>query len=584
MDLNGIDRCLDCMQDKSGAQVCPHCGWDEDEALRSSPYLPYGTRLNDQYVLGRILGHGGFGITYLAWDTRLDTRVALKEYLPRDFGTRAADGLSVTCFNGEAEKMFAYGRKQFLKEAQKLARFSDYPSIVSVLNYFEAQGTAYMVMQYVEGTDLKQHLARTGERLPVDTALDIMTPVLDALKAVHGAGLLHRDISPDNIYLTSDGRILILDFGAAKDATGTHSQSQALIRKPGYSPEEQYRAKGEQGPWTDVYAAAATLYRMLTGEVPPEALDRLADDGLRPPSQLGVAMDQRQEAVLMKALAVRAPERYQNITDFQNALVVSTDEQAGAAGKGTDDKGQVSESKSKIHGSNAGKLSLFLLLAVILGGLGWLVIDNIRDKNEQEAARLRHEKELAQIKANQERAKAEQARLEAEELARQLEQERRSQVLRKLQEREAAKHEREKRERAKQLAEQRRQKEKMEADRARREAASCPRGYLGGAQIRSLLTGKTAYGVRVGSSSGARWKEYQGGNDTAYFQKDGGNYIRGKWKVSGNTACWCYGTCEEYKCKRVWVNNDCTKVYYEEPDTGKRTGRIYRLVEGDQTG
>jgi len=606
MDLNGIDRCLDCMEDKSGTQVCPHCGRDERAALRSLPYLPYGIGLNDQYVLGRVLGHGGFGITYLAWDTRLDTRVALKEYLPRDFGTRGADGLSVSCFDGEAVEMFAYGRKKFLEEAQKLARFADHPGIVSVLNYFEAHGSAYMVMQYVEGTDLKQHLAQVGGRLPVDTAMGIITPVLDALRAVHAAGLLHRDMSPDNIYLTAAGRVLILDFGAAKDAVGSHSQSQALIRKPGYSPEEQYRTKGEQGPWTDVYAAAATLYHMLTGETPPEALDRLADDTLRPPSQLGVTMSPERELALMKALAVRAPDRYQSVADFQNALMTTPatpahDDQAKGA-----DRTSPSLPKPEPRGLGVRKLLLSLLVLLVLGALGWLAIEHVQDKSEQEAARLRHEKELAQIEADRERARREAAerqtaRLQseqehraeaetqrlAEERARQEQEQAAARARREREEQEAAARERQRREHEEWLAEQRRQEEEAEAERRRRaaaEAARCPAGYLNGTQIGALLSGRTAYGVRVGTSNETSWKEYQGSNGIAYFQKEGKGYITGKWKVSGDTACWCYGDCREYGCKRVLSNQDCTEWYYEDPITGERTGRIYQWVRGDKTG
>jgi len=489
MDLNGIDRCLDCMEDKSGTQVCPHCGRDERAALRSLPYLPYGIGLNDQYVLGRVLGHGGFGITYLAWDTRLDTRVALKEYLPRDFGTRGADGLSVSCFDGEAVEMFAYGRKKFLEEAQKLARFADHPGIVSVLNYFEAHGSAYMVMQYVEGTDLKQHLAQVGGRLPVDTAMGIITPVLDALRAVHAAGLLHRDMSPDNIYLTAAGRVLILDFGAAKDAVGSHSQSQALIRKPGYSPEEQYRTKGEQGPWTDVYAAAATLYHMLTGETPPEALDRLADDTLRPPSQLGVTLSPEHEAALMKALAVRASERYRSIAELQNALMASAGEKVPEWQKGTDGTdSRVAVSRSETGGFGIWKPALLLLGVAVAGLLVWFSVDHGGDRDEQEATRLRHEKELAQIDADRERARREAAEREAarhkaeqersaeaearrlaEERTRQAQQEAEAREHRAQEEREAAAaRERQRQEHEEWLAEQR----EAEAERRHRESAA----------------------------------------------------------------------------------------------------------------
>ncbi|WP_295882296.1 serine/threonine-protein kinase [uncultured Thiohalocapsa sp.] len=320
MDINGTDRCLGCMEEKRAAQVCPHCGWDETGAQASPLALPLGDVLNEQYVVGRMLGHGGFGITYLAWDQRLNTRVAVKEYMPRDQVTRAKDGRSVAVFHGEAAEQFSYGLSKFLEEARNLARFTEHPGIVTVLGFFEAHGTAYMVMQYIDGLDLKAYLSQVGGHLPTQAGLGIMSPVLDALRAVHDAGLLHRDLSPDNIYITRTSRVMILDFGAARDALGSHSRSLAMVHKEGFSPEEQYRVSGHQGPWTDIYAAAATLYRMLTGKTPPDAMERLAQDTLEPPSRLGVILAPDQEAALTKALAVRAPARFQDVRSFQAAL------------------------------------------------------------------------------------------------------------------------------------------------------------------------------------------------------------------------------------------------------------------------
>jgi serine/threonine protein kinase len=304
--------------------VCPRCAWDEAAPGTQPVALPPGAVLNDQYVVGRMLGHGGFGITYLAWDRRLETRVAIKEFLPRDHAARSTmDGRSVAVYQGESEEHFAYGLRKFLDEARNLARFAEHPSIVTVLSYFEANATAYMVMQYVDGEDLKSYMRRVGGRLPPHAALGVIGPVLDALRAVHDAGLLHRDVAPDNIYITSTGRIILLDFGAAKDALGSHSRSLAAVHKEGFSPEEQYRVSGQQGPYTDIYAAAATLYCMLTGRVPPDAMERLELDELAPPSRLGIALEPHQEAALLKALAVRGADRYQDVRSFQSALSTS---------------------------------------------------------------------------------------------------------------------------------------------------------------------------------------------------------------------------------------------------------------------
>jgi len=298
---------------------CPHCGWTTG-LDNPPPALALGTLLDGRYRIGRVLGHGGFGITYLAWDENLHLRLAIKEYLPRDSATRAPDGVSLAVYSGSATEQFSYGLERFLEEARALARFDQHPGIVTVKSFFRAHGTGYSVMEFVEGLTLKQYLAQQpGERVPFDQALTLLMPVMDALRAVHKGGLLHRDIAPDNIYLSHDGRVKLLDFGAARFAASEHSRSLSVILKPGYAPEEQYRARGRQGAWTDIYSLAATLYRTITGQVPPEALDRLDADELVPPSQLGAIITPEQEAVLVRALAVRAAERFESVEALQQA-------------------------------------------------------------------------------------------------------------------------------------------------------------------------------------------------------------------------------------------------------------------------
>ena len=298
---------------------CASCGWQAPQD-NSPPALALGRVLDNRYRLGRVLGHGGFGITYLAWDENLHLRLAIKEYLPRDAASRAPDGISVAVYSGPAREQFRYGLDRFLDEARTLARFDQHPGIVTVKNFFRAHGTGYCVMDYVDGITLRDYLEQQpGGRISFDAALKLLMPVMDALRAVHKEGLLHRDIAPDNIYLTQDGRIKLLDFGAARFAAGAHSRSLSVILKPGYAPEEQYRTKGQQGPWTDVYGLAATLYRAITGHTPPEALDRLDHEELQAPTQLGIAMDAASEAVLLKALAIKARERYPSMAELQQA-------------------------------------------------------------------------------------------------------------------------------------------------------------------------------------------------------------------------------------------------------------------------
>lgn len=183
-----------------------------------------GTVLEGRYRIGRVLGHGGFGIIYLAWDNNLLHRLAIKEYFPRDSVGRGADGVSLAVYSGSASEQFAYGLERFIEEVRALARFDQHPGIVTVKNFFRAHGTGYCVMDYVDGITLRQYLEQQpGGKISVETALKLLMPVADALRAVHKEGLLHRDIAPDNIYLSQDERIKLLDFGVARFAAGEHS-------------------------------------------------------------------------------------------------------------------------------------------------------------------------------------------------------------------------------------------------------------------------------------------------------------------------------------------------------------------------
>ncbi|MFC5532028.1 protein kinase domain-containing protein [Cohnella yongneupensis] len=318
--MNLQQLCMGCMTNKGEASQCPTCGFVEGTLPESPQHLVPRTMLNDRYLLGRVLGQGGFGITYLAWDINLDTKLAVKEYLPRDFATRSAQQTEVSVYSGDNRQHFLSGLEKFLEEAKILAQFNNSQGIVSVRDFFRENGTAYLVMYYLDGITFKQYLEQMGGKIPFETAKSIMNPVLEALADVHANGLLHRDISPDNIYITTGRQVKLLDFGAARHSITEHSKSLSVILKPGFAPEEQYRTKGKQGPWTDVYAAAATLYRSIVGTVPPESLDRMEEDTLELPSSLGVAIPPHAETALLKALSVRAPLRYQSMGEFQQAL------------------------------------------------------------------------------------------------------------------------------------------------------------------------------------------------------------------------------------------------------------------------
>ena len=241
--------------------------------------------------------------------------------MPRDFASRNSMSLEISTYAGDAQENFNYGLKQFLEEARTLAKFQQHSGIVSVQNFFKENGTGYMVMEYVDGLTLKDYLSKKG-KLSWHQTFKLFMPVMDALREVHKHKMLHRDISPDNIYLCRDNQIKLLDFGSARYAMGGHSQSLSVVIKPGYAPEEQYRSKGKQGAWTDVYSVAASMYRCVTGIVPPEALDRLDEDELVKPSSLGVDISTRTENGLLSGLTVKAADRVQSIESFQHILTI----------------------------------------------------------------------------------------------------------------------------------------------------------------------------------------------------------------------------------------------------------------------
>lgn len=314
--------CMGCMKEKGSVERCPYCDWLEDTAPESTLHLPPRYVLQDKYIIGKVLGQGGFGITYLAWDSLLDRKLAVKEFFPRELATRNSEDNTVKVHSSSYDEQFSYGLDKFLDEAKTLAKFDNHPNVIAVKDFFRANGTAYLVMNYLEGCTLKDYLLYKGVALTFDEALAVTLPVLDALQTVHETGMLHRDISPDNIFITAQGSIIVLDFGAARHALGEKGKNLSIILKPGYAPEEQYRSRGVQGPWTDIYAVAATFYHAITGTMPQESLDRLAVDQLVPPSKLGVVISPIAERALLKALAVKAESRYKTVGEFRDALMV----------------------------------------------------------------------------------------------------------------------------------------------------------------------------------------------------------------------------------------------------------------------
>ena len=278
--------------------------------------LRKGTRLIGRYTIEKVLGQGGFGITYLGMDELHEKPVAIKEFFPQGIVTRNIeyqDTVTVT-FVGEKDN-YEKGKERFLKEARTMAKFSKDEGIVKALDFFEINNTAYIVMEYLEGVTLKQYLVE-NKRIDAEDLVELLVPLIESLDEIHSQGLIHRDISPDNIMVLPDGRIKLMDFGAARDYTEFGEKSLSIVLKPGYAPPEQYQTHGVQGPWTDIYALCATMYKCITGENPPDAIERVMDDHLKKISAFGIPVLPQIEEAIIKGMSVAAKDRYQNVGDF----------------------------------------------------------------------------------------------------------------------------------------------------------------------------------------------------------------------------------------------------------------------------
>lgn len=282
--------------------------------------LPQGTILAGQYVIEQALGQGGFGITYKATDHKTGQSVAVKEFFPDSMASRTTQ-TTVTAFPGERGESFAYGKGCFLQEAETLAEFIGNENIVRVYSYFEENGTAYFVMEFIEGTSFDQYIKEQGGRVSYEEAEKILLPIIDALALVHAKGIVHRDVTPDNIYITKEGKVKLLDFGAARYSLGDKSRSLDVVLKHGFAPKEQYTRHGRQGPYTDVYTVGASFYFAITGRRPPDSIDRLDEDELIPPSSLGVKIAPEKEDAILMAMSVQPSNRYQTMGEFRQALM-----------------------------------------------------------------------------------------------------------------------------------------------------------------------------------------------------------------------------------------------------------------------
>ena len=358
-----MEMCPDCFGNNVADGICADCGFNLNEYVWEDYQLPLFTVIGGKYIIGRVIGEGGFSITYTAYNSELNAKYAVKEYYPAEISGRgysSPDGMTIYPFSGYNDE-FDKGLERFEREALQLAQFDGMEGIVNVKDYIAENGTGYIFMEFVSGKSLEAYLSEHGGKISFDEAANILKPVIAALSRVHQKKIIHRDISPDNIILTENRGPMLIDFGASRQYDTDKSIS--VILKYGYAPYEQYSRHGDQGPWTDIYALCATFYRMISGKKPPDSVIRIQDSAeLVPLSELCSDIPPECEAVIMKGLAVKKQDRLQSMDELYDVLY-------GNKGK-----------KSK----NRSIWAAYFAAAFLI--VGAIEMYNISDKDAEEAA------------------------------------------------------------------------------------------------------------------------------------------------------------------------------------------------------
>jgi parallel beta-helix repeat protein len=311
------------MRNKGSMKICPYCEWEETTSPESPRHLPPRTVLSNQYLIGRVISEGKFSLTYLGYDFNTNQKIAIKEYLPEDIARRADDKLHIAATNIKHGNDFNFGLGKFIEESMALESQKHLPGLAHTTAIFRENGTAYRVMDYIEGPNCEEYLETKGGSITFHQLVRLITPVMIGLERVYESHLLHYDICPENIIVGKDGIGSLVDFTATRFELSKSWKNIASVSRPGYSPIEFYKNNFETGPWSDVYSLAATIYHALTGEIPPEAPQRRETDSLVPPSELDADISAETEAVLLKALAVKPEDRYQSVKAFKESILES---------------------------------------------------------------------------------------------------------------------------------------------------------------------------------------------------------------------------------------------------------------------
>lgn len=368
-----MSRCYKCMKEYGDSyDMCPYCGYEKGTPAKELYFLTPGSVVANRYEIGVSIGSGGFGIMYKAWDSVLEKTVAVKEYYPIGLVNRAPGQKHITIYSGHGRKEFEHGKMRFLEEAKNMAKFDNHPNIVAVYDFFEENNTAYFVMEFLEGKDYKQYIEQQGGAVSLEYAVEITKVVLRALAEVHKHGIVHRDISPDNIFICNDGKIKLIDFGTARFSSKEEEILRSVEVKWEYAPPEQYQKKSKQGPWTDVYAVGAMLYKAVTNVELQSSQDRVEDDKLVDPIKLCSDMTENMNSIILRAMALQPELRFQTVEEFLEAI---------------ETKGKIRNAKKELRFRKVRRVVSIAVISIIVG-VGALICNQVVEQRKADAAVL----------------------------------------------------------------------------------------------------------------------------------------------------------------------------------------------------
>ena len=319
-----MNICQNCFLPLQNPGKCPSCGFDPSSVRKYEGVIQPGIQIgNGRYTVGRVLGRGGFGITYKAKNNATGRIVAVKEYMPSEYSSRPSGSLTVIPYDNEkSRRIFKHGKEKFIDEAKTLVQLRNNPIVVDILDYFEENNTAYLVMQFLDGKDLRT-IARNsaGGRIDPEFATECFVTVASCLAEVHKLNILHRDISPENIIVSPDKKIItLIDFGAARSFVSSQNKGMSILLKVGYAPPEQYNSKGNQGPWSDVYALCATYYNIVSGKAPTDSMFRYRGQHMPTLDEMGCNVYPGMSAIIDKGMSLDVKDRYKDFMELLNAV------------------------------------------------------------------------------------------------------------------------------------------------------------------------------------------------------------------------------------------------------------------------